>query len=114
MTPFSIALAIFTMVAAICIAILIIVPADAANERFAVVVFCIFFAATAGATILGINWDSILVRRADQFMLTRDATYACTDMGPSSCKKSILEWQKDSTWYANKVSYILKNIKETK
>lgn len=114
MVPFSILLAILMVVATICIAIIIIVPAEAVNERFAAVVFCILVAASVGAAILGINWDSILVRRADQFMLTRDAAYACTDMGPSSCKKSILEWQKDSAWYANKVSDILKNIKETK
>lgn len=91
-----------------------IVPVHEFDDKQWAVVFGILFAALVSIGILGYNWDGILVTRADKFMLTRDAAYACADRGPSSCKKSILEWQKDSTWYADHVSDILKNIKETR
>lgn len=112
MTSFIIILAILTIVAVACIVIILAVPVSGFSDSGWIVVFCILAAALTGIGILGYNWDDILLERADQFMLTRDAAYACADMGPSSCKKSILEWQKDSTWYANHVSDILKNIKK--
>lgn len=114
MTPFSILMAVLLVVAVICIAIIICAPQYALDDLEWVFVFAVLFAAVVGAGILVHKWDGILVKRADRFMLTRDAAYACADMGPSSCKKSILEWQKDSAWYADHVSDILKNIKETK
>ena len=114
MISFTIALGILITVALVCIAIAIIVPVHEFDDKQWAVVFGIFFAASVGVSVLGINWDCILVSRADQFMLTRDAAYACADKGPLSCQKSILEWQKDSAWFADHVSDILKNIKETK
>jgi len=114
MTPFSIVLASLMVVVVICIAIIVVSPACSLDDKEWGFVFGVLVAAAVGAGILIFNWDDILVSRADKFMLTRDAAYACADLGPSSCKKSILEWQKDSTWYADKVSVILKNIKETK
>lgn len=114
MTPFLIIMAILMIAVIVCIAIIITAPAYALDDKEWAVVFGVLVAAAIAAGILGYNWNDILVTRADWFMLTRDAAYACADRGPSSCKKSILEWQKDSAWYANKVSDILKNIKETK
>lgn len=114
MTPFIIILTILTIVAVVCIVIILVIPVDGFSDTGWKVIFCMLAAALAGIGILAYNWDDILVKKADQFMLTRDAAYTCADTGPSSCKKSILEWQKDSIWYANQVSDILKNIKETK
>lgn len=114
MTPFEITMTILISIALVCFAIALSVPANRLSDNEWAVVFGLLFAAVVSSGILGYNWDDILVSRADKFMQTRDAAYACADLGPSSCKKSILEWQKDSAWYADKVSGILKNIKETK
>lgn len=114
MTPFEIILAILILIVIVCFAIALAVPVNGLSDKEWAAVFGMLFAAAIATVILGYNWNDILVKRADQFMLTREAVYACADRGPSSCKKSILEWQKDSIWYANKVSNIIKNIKETK
>lgn len=114
MTPFEIIMAILILIVIVCFAIALAVPANRLSDKEWAAVFGMLFAAAIAAGILGYNWNDILVRRADEFMLTRDAAYTCADRGPSSCKKSILEWQKDSTWYADHISDILKNIKETK
>ena len=114
MTLFSATLATLIITAIICIIILFTVPTYALDDKEVAFILAVLVAAGVSAGILGYKWDDILVSRADQFMLTRDAAYTCADRGPSSCKKSILEWQKDSAWFANEVSDILKNIKETK
>ena len=92
MTPFEITLAILILIALVCFAIALSVPANRLSDNEWAVVFGMLFAAVVGVGILGYNWDNILVSMADKFMLTRDAAYACADRGPSSCKKSILEW----------------------
>jgi hypothetical protein len=71
---------------------------------FALVCFCILAFALFG---LIKNYDSKVVKNADEFFATRNETYKC-DMSKYECQYRIKEWQADSVYWEEKLDKIFK------
>jgi hypothetical protein len=59
------------------------------------------------AVIIGLEWDSIVVRKADHFFETRGTVYACDDMKQTECEYSKKIWVRDSIEWAERVKVIM-------
>lgn len=74
---------------------------------FALVCFCIL----AFVSIVQIvNYDSKVVKNADEFFATRNETYKC-DIAKYECQYRIKEWQADSVYWEEKLDKIFSEVK---
>lgn len=75
------------------------------------------FPAVACVTLLGFavsmvkNYDSIAVKRADEFFSTRSSAYSCELPDGYACKLKLVNWQKDSVYWHKTVDEILRRYK---
>ena len=79
---------------------------DGAEPRY-----CIVLTGVCGLLfVLGIaDYNETVINKADEFFATREKTYKCEDLGKLKCQYKIQRWQKDSVYWAEKVSAILKD-----
>lgn len=74
------------------------------DGAFALVCFCLLALASFGQIK---NYDSKVVKNADEFFVTRNETYKC-DMAKYECQYLIKEWQADSVYWTEKLDKIFK------